>query len=97
MRRLLRPLWILLALVFLFEAWLWSGSSRSSRWFVDWIPWDAFKARVAAGIERLPPLATLLVFLVPVVLLFRSSCSACGCWRAASGSAPWRRWRSPRS
>jgi hypothetical protein len=23
MRRLLRPLWVLLALVFLFEAWLW--------------------------------------------------------------------------
>ncbi len=69
MRRLLRPLWILLALVFLFEAWLWERLKPIVGWFVGWIPWDAFKARLAAGIERLPPLATLLVFLVPVVLL----------------------------
>jgi hypothetical protein len=69
MRRLLRPLWILLALVFLFEAWLWERLKPVVAWLVGWIPWDAFKSRVAAGIERLPPLATLLVFLVPVLLL----------------------------
>ena len=66
MRRLLKPLWVLLALVFLFEAWLWEHLKPVVGWFVDKIPWDAFKARLAAGIERLPPLATLLVFLVPV-------------------------------
>jgi hypothetical protein len=83
MRRLLRPLWILLALVFLFEAWLWERLKPVVAWFVDWIPWDAFKARVAAGIERLPPLATLLVFLVPVVLLF--PIKLIGLWLLARG------------
>ena len=83
MRRLLRPLWILLALVFLFEAWLWERLKPVVGWFVDKIPWDAFKARLAAGIERLPPLATLLVFLVPVVLLF--PIKLIGLWLLARG------------
>ena len=83
MRRLLRPLWILLALVFLFEAWLWERLKPIVGWFVDWIPWDAFKAHVAAGIERLPPLATLLVFLVPVVLLL--PIKFVGLWLLAHG------------
>ena len=83
MRRLLRPLWILLALVFLFEAWLWERLKPAVGWFVDKIPWDAFKARLAAGIERLPPLATLLVFLVPVVLLF--PIKLIGLWLLARG------------
>ena len=83
MRRLLRPLWILLALVFLFEAWLWERLKPIVGWFVDWIPWAAFKARLAAGIERLPPLATLLVLLVPVVLLF--PIKLLGLWLLARG------------
>ena len=83
MRRLLRPLWILLALVFLFEAWLWERLKPVVAWFVDWLPWDAFKAKLAAGIERLPPLATLLVFLVPVVLLF--PIKLIGLWLLARG------------
>ena len=83
MRRLLRPLWILLALVFLFEAWLWERLKPAVAWFVDRIPWAAFKAGVAAGIERLPPLATLLVFLVPVVLLF--PIKLIGLWLLARG------------
>jgi len=39
-------------------------------WIVARIPLRAFKEWLAARIERLPPAATLLVFLVPVVLLF---------------------------
>ncbi len=97
MRRLLKPLWILLALVFLFEAWLWEHLRPLVGWFVDLIAWDKAKARVAACVEHLPPYPTLLVFLIPVILLFRSSCSACGCWRTARGSARWRCSRSPSS
>ena len=88
MRRLLRPLWILLALVFLFEAWLWERLKPVVGWFVDKIPWDAFKARLAAGIERLPPLATLLVFLVPVVLLF--PIKLIGLWLLGARHLAWR-------
>jgi hypothetical protein len=84
MRRLTRPLLILVALVFLFEAWLWDRLKPVVAWLVAWIPWQAFKARVAAGIERLPPYATLLVFLVPVVLLF--PIKLLGLWMLAHGS-----------
>jgi hypothetical protein len=70
MRRLLKPFWILLALVFLFEAWLWSHLRPIVAWLVDLIAWERLKQRLAAAIEHLPPYATLLVFLVPVVLLF---------------------------
>jgi len=69
MRRLLRPLLVLLALVFLFEAWLWSHLAPIVGWIVARIPFAAFKARFAAAIERLPPYPTLLVFVVPVILL----------------------------
>jgi hypothetical protein len=70
MRRLLKPLWILLALVFLFEAWLWSHLRPIVAWLVDLIAWERLKQRLTAAIEHLPPYATLLVFLVPLVLLF---------------------------
>jgi hypothetical protein len=83
MRRLLRPLWILLALVFLFEAWLWEHLRPIVAWIVDRIAWAKLKARVAAWIEHLPPYPTLLVFLVPVVLLF--PIKVIGLWFLARG------------
>ena len=70
MHRLFKPLWVLLALVFLFEAWLWEHLRPLVAWVVGLIAWDRLKARVAAWIEHLPPYATLLVFLVPIILLF---------------------------
>lgn len=84
MRRLLKPLWILLALVFLFEAWLWSHLQPIVAWIVDRIAWARLKARVALWIEHLPPYPTLLVFLVPVVLLF--PIKLLGLWMLAHGS-----------
>jgi hypothetical protein len=84
LRRLLRPLLVLLALVFLFEAWLWEHLKPVVGWLVARIPWAAFKARVAAAIERLPPYATLLVFLVPVLLLL--PLKFLGLWMLGHGS-----------
>jgi len=69
MRRLLKPLWILLALVFLFEAWLWENLRPIVGWIVGRIHWDTLKARVSQWIDHLPPAATFVVFLVPVILL----------------------------
>jgi hypothetical protein len=69
MRRLARFFWVLVALVFLFEAWLWDHLRPVVAWVVDRLPWAAFKARVAAWIEHLPPAATLVVFAVPGVVL----------------------------
>ena len=68
-RVLTRPLLFLLALVFLFEAWLWRHLVPIVGWIVALIPLAQFKAKVASTIERLPPYPTLLVFLVPLILL----------------------------
>src|SRR5215470_8409113 len=83
MRRLLRPFLILLALVFLFEAWLWRHLAPIVGWVVTLIPWATFKSKVAATIERLPPYPTLLVFLVPVLLLL--PLKVVGFWMLAHG------------
>ena len=84
MRRLTRPLWILLALVFLFEAWLWENLRPIVAWVVDRIAWAKLKARLAAAIEHLPPYPTLLIFLVPIILLFPLKLA--GLWMLAHGS-----------
>jgi len=69
MRRLLRPLLILLALVFLLEAWLWQRLAPIVAWVVGRIPLERLKALVAARIARLSPAATLVVFVVPFIVL----------------------------
>ena len=84
MRRLLRPIWVLLALLFLAEAWLWSRLAPVVARIVGWLALPALKARVAACIEHLPPYPTLLVFLGPVVLLF--PIKLLGFWMLAHGS-----------
>lgn len=84
MRRLIKPLWILVALVFLFEAWLWEHLRPIVAWAVDRIRLDALKAQVAQWVDCLPPAATFLVFLVPVVLLL--PLKFLGLWMLAHGS-----------
>ena len=84
MRRITRPLLILLALVFLFEAWLWSHLAPLVAWLVARLPWREFKAKLAASIERLPPAATFLVFIVPIVLLL--PLKFLGLWLLARGA-----------
>lgn len=69
MRRLLRPLWFLLALIFLIEAWIWERLEPIVEWIVARIPFARAKAAIAAAIMRLPPYATLLVFAIPGLLL----------------------------
>jgi len=69
MRRVLKPLWFLLALFFLLEAWLWDHLRAAIAWAVDLVPLDKLKARLAALVERLPPWAVLIVFVVPFLVL----------------------------
>ncbi len=69
MRRLLQPLWILLALIFLIEAWLWDHLEPIVARVVAIIPLRAFKAWLATRVAQLSPMLTLLVFLAPAVLL----------------------------
>lgn len=69
MRHVLRPVLIVLAIVFLIEAWLWDRLEPIVAWIVDRIPLDALKRRIAVWIDGLPPPATLIVFVVPFLLL----------------------------
>lgn len=66
---LLRPLWVLLALLFLGEAWLWDHLHPLVVWVVDRIPLARLKESLRRSIERLPPYAALAVFIVPFIVL----------------------------
>jgi hypothetical protein len=69
MRRVLKPLWILLALFFVIEAWLWDHLRPLVAAVVNVVAWDRLKARLAAMVEWMPPWAVLIVFIVPFIVL----------------------------
>jgi hypothetical protein len=69
-RRLTHPLLILLAIVFLIEAWLWSHLEPMVEAIVARIPLRAIKGWIAGTIRKMPPAATLIVFVVPLATLF---------------------------
>ena len=70
MRRLLQPLWVLLAIIFLIEAWLWDHLEPIVARVVALIPLRAFKQWLAERVDTLSPAMTLIVFIVPVIPLF---------------------------
>jgi len=70
MRRLLQPIWVLLAVIFLIEAWLWDHLEPIVAWFVALIPLRTFKQWLADRVDTLSPAMTLIVFIVPVIPLF---------------------------
>src|SRR5580658_2270292 len=69
-RRLLQPLWIVLAIIFLIEAWLWDHLEPIVAWVVSAIPLRTFKQWLAERVDTLSPAMTLIVFIVPVLPLF---------------------------
>jgi hypothetical protein len=69
MRRALKPLWILLAILFLIEAWLWDHLAPVVAAVVNLVPWGRFKVWLRTLIERLPPWAVLIVFVIPFIIL----------------------------
>ena len=70
MRRLLQPFWVLLAVIFLIEAWLWDHLEPIVERIVALIPLRAFKQWLADRVDALSPAMTLIVFAVPVIPLF---------------------------
>jgi hypothetical protein len=70
MRRLLQPFWILLAVIFLIEAWLWDHVEPVVARVVALIPLRAFKRWLAKRVDTLSPAMTLIVFVAPVIPLF---------------------------
>ena len=69
MRRWLRPLWIVLALLFLLEAWLWDRLEPVVARVVNLIPWGPLKAALVWLVDRLPPWAVLFVFFIPFIVM----------------------------
>ncbi|HEX5213328.1 MAG TPA: hypothetical protein VFW22_16505 [Pseudolabrys sp.] len=69
MRRWLRPVWVVLALLFLLEAWLWDHLQPIVARAVNFIPWGRVKVWLKRLIEDLPPWAALGVFIIPFIVL----------------------------
>src|SRR4051812_40784040 len=69
MRRVLKPFLVLLALIFVIEAWLWEHLRPLVAAVVNVIAWDRLKARLAGLVEWLPPWAVLIVFVIPFIVL----------------------------
>jgi hypothetical protein len=70
LRRLLQPVWVLLAVIFLIEAWLWDHLEPLVAWVVARIPLNTFKHWLAERVDTLSPAMTLIVFFVPAIPLF---------------------------
>jgi hypothetical protein len=64
-----RPLWFLLAAVFLFEAWLWDALGGFLKWLAARIPFERLKQGLARAINALPAPLVLFVFLLPVAVI----------------------------
>jgi hypothetical protein len=70
LRRLLQPVWVLLAIIFLIEAWLWDHLEPIVARVVAAIPLAQFKAWLTERVDALSPAMTLIVFAVPIIPLF---------------------------
>jgi hypothetical protein len=70
LRRLLQPVWVLLAIIFLIEAWLWDHLEPIVARVVAAIPLARFKQWLTERVDALPPALTLIVFAVPIIPLF---------------------------
>lgn len=68
-RNFLRPLWVILALLLLLEAWLWDHLEPVVARVINVIPWGRVKIILARLLEKLPPYAALVVFVIPVLVL----------------------------
>src|SRR6476469_6889511 len=70
LRRLLQPVWVLLAIIFLVEAWLLDHCEPIVARVVAAIPLARFKQWLTERVDALPPAMTLIVFAVPIIPLF---------------------------
>src|SRR5262245_61803822 len=68
-RNAFRPLWVILALLLLLEAWLWVHLDPIVALYVSVVPCGTVKIAVARWIEDLPPYAALVVFIFPLLVV----------------------------
>ena len=64
-----RPLLLGLALLFLFEAWLWDKAGAAVAWTLKRLPFERYVALAIEKISTLTPVQTLGVFVIPALVL----------------------------
>jgi hypothetical protein len=69
MKRIIRAFWVILALLFLLEAWLWDHLEPVVARVVGLIPLGWVRPALVRLVDRLSPPATLMVFAVPFIVL----------------------------
>ncbi len=68
-QKCLRPLWFVLAALFLIEAWLWDRLGHGLTQLAALIPFESFKHALAQLVARLPAPVVLLVFIIPLGMI----------------------------
>jgi hypothetical protein len=69
LRKIVDAFWFIIALLYLAEVWAWSRLSALIGLMVKAIPLERLKSWVVEKLEPMSPLATLAVFIIPVLML----------------------------
>lgn len=77
-RQVSRAFWFLLALIFLFESWLWDHVKDWLRALGRLLGVERFEPWLRTFVDRLAPPMTLVLFAVPAVLIFPFKLMALG-------------------
>ena len=83
LRKLFKPIWICLALLFLLEAWLWDLFVPPIRTLIERIGWLSLKQRLALWLASLPRWLILFIFVLPDTVLLPVKIG--GLWLAVQG------------
>ena len=65
-----RPLLITLAVIFLFESWLWDTTGRAVAWLIRTLPLERIAIAFHSKMDTLTPVQTLGIFVIPLAILF---------------------------
>lgn len=82
-RKILKPVWIFLALLFLLEAWLWDLLVPPIRSLIERIGWLRIKQRLGDWLTTLPRWLIVCIFILPDTILLPVKLG--GLWLAAQG------------
>jgi hypothetical protein len=83
LRKIFKPVWFLLALLFLLEAWLWDLFVPPIRALIERIGWQHIKERLGLRLVSLPHWLIVLIFVLPDTILFPVKLG--GLWLVAQG------------
>ena len=82
-RKISKPFWFLLALLFLLEAWLWDLLVPPIRALIEKIGWQAIKEKLGLWLVSLPHWMIVCIFILPDTILLPVKLG--GLWLAVQG------------